>query len=71
METEAAFVVCQVRVIAWPEVTLLLLAASVRVGVGFDAALVELEPQPMREMNTETMAIPNKALRRAMSGYSS
>jgi hypothetical protein len=68
METETAFVVCHVRVTAWPEVTLPLLAANVRVGVGFDDEPLELEPQPVRAKTTETTAIPNRALRRVMSG---
>ena len=67
MVTEATFVVCHDRVIAWPEVTLLLLAVRVRVGVGFDAGLVELEPHPVRATRTENTSIPNRALRRAMS----
>jgi len=67
METETAFVVCHVRVTAWPEVMLALLAVNVRVGV-FDDEPLELEPQPVKATSTETTAIPNRALRRIMSG---
>ena len=72
METEAAFVVCHVRVTDWPDVTLLLLAANVRVGVGFGGGAVELEPepepQPVIATSTETTAIPNSAWIRVMNG---
>jgi len=72
MDTEAAFVVCHVRVTDWPDVTLALLAANVRVGVGFDDGPVELEPelQPVRATSAETTAIPNRASRRVMSDHS-
>lgn len=68
METEVAFVLCHVKVTAWPEVTLLLLAANVRVGVGFDEEPFEPELQPARAKSSETTATPNRALRRVMSG---
>jgi len=68
METEDAFVVCHVNVTAWPEVTLLPLAAKVRVGVAFDDEPEEPDPQPVIAISIETTTIPNSARRRVMNG---
>jgi hypothetical protein len=46
MVTEVALVVCQVNVIGWPEVTLLLLAENTRVGAAAAGGFGEPEPPP-------------------------
>jgi len=55
--TEAALVVCQVNVTAWPVTMLLLLAEKTRVGaVGVGGGVTDLdepEPQPVKAMSSE------------------
>ena len=66
--TEAALVVCQANVTAWPEAMLLLPAEKTRVGADVTTGLAELEPQPVKAMTGENAANPNRSCKHVASG---
>jgi hypothetical protein len=68
--TEAALVVCQDNVTAWPEVMLLLLAEKTRVvaDVVVAGGLAELEPHPDKAMSDEIAVNPNRIFVYVASG---
>jgi hypothetical protein len=66
--TEVALVDCQVNVTAWPASMLLLLAAKPTVGADLTGGWPELEAHPMNATSGKSAAIPNRVLKRVMSG---
>jgi hypothetical protein len=67
--TEAALVVCQVNVTAWPDATLLLLTEKTSVGADAACVLVELEaePQPVKAISGAIAANTSRVLEHVAS----